>query len=128
MDRKDFLKTTCAVCGVTSTLAFLDGCSKQVIINFTLDLTLPANAALGHTGGSVINGSVIVIKTSTGYEALSLICTHAGCTVNYTGHGFYCPCHGGTFNSTGAVTGGPPRSALTQYTVTKNGNILTING
>ena len=126
MDRKDFLKTTCAVCGVTSTLVFLDSCSKQGFTSFTVDLALPANAALAHTGGSIINGNTIVIKTSTGYEALSLICTHAGCTVGFTGTIFVCPCHGGTYNINGAVTGGPPPSNLTQYTVTKSGNILTI--
>ncbi len=130
MDRKDFLKTTCAACGITGTLVFLDSCSKQNIVNFTLDLSASANAALGHTGGYVIanNGNVIVIKTSTGYNALSLICTHNGCTVTYRGTGFYCPCHGGTFNASGAVTGGPPPSALTKYTVTVNGNTLTISG
>ena len=128
MDRKDFLLSACAACGVTSTLVFLDSCSKQAIVNFSLDLTLPANAALANTNGAVINGNVIVIKTSTGYEALSLICTHQGCTVNYTGSRFVCPCHGGTFSITGAVTGGPPPSALTKYTVTQSGSILTITG
>ena len=130
MDRKDFLLTTCAACGVTSTLTFLDSCSKAAVVSFTVDLTQSANAALAHTNGYVINTNynVIVIKTSSGYEALSLICTHQGCTVNFTGSSFRCPCHGGTFNITGAVTGGPPPSALTKYTVTQSGNILTIGG
>jgi len=128
MDRKDFLFTACAACGFTSTLMFLDSCSKQNFVSFTVDLTLPANAALAHTGGSVINGNVIVIKTSTGYEALSLICTHQGCTVNFTGSGFICPCHGGSYNINGVVTSGPPPANLTQYTVTKTGNVLTISG
>lgn len=127
MDRKAFFKTTCAVCGVGATIAFLEGCAKQQgFTPFTVDLTLASNASLAHTGGSVINGNTIVIKTSTGYEALSLICTHAGCTVNYTGSGFYCPCHGGRYNNTGAVTGGPPPAPLTKYTVSKTGNILTV--
>jgi cytochrome b6-f complex iron-sulfur subunit len=126
MDRKDFLFSACAACGVTTALMFLDSCSKDNNVNFTIDLTLAANAALAHTGGSVINGNVIVIKTSTGYEALSLICTHQGCTVNYTGSGFVCPCHGSTFNINGGVTGGPAPSNLPQYTFTKSGNILTI--
>ena len=127
MDRKDFLKATCAACGVTSTLVFLDACSKQSFTTFTVDLTLPANAALAHTGGSVINGNVIVIKTSSGYEALSLLCTHAGCTVRFTGSAFVCPCHGGTYDINGVVTGGPPPSNLPTYTVTKSGNILTVS-
>ena len=130
MDRKDFLLTTCAACGVTSTLTFLDSCSKAAAVSFTVDLTQAANAALAHTNGYVINSNynVIVIKTSTGYEALSLVCTHEGCTVNFTGTAFRCPCHGASFNITGAVTGGPAPTALTKYTVTQNGNILTIGG
>jgi len=130
MDRKGFLKTTCAACGVTATLAFLDGCAKQNIVNFTLDLSAPANSALTRNGGYVIanNGTVIVFKESTGYLALSLICTHQGCTVSYTGRGFACPCHGGTYNASGAVTGGPPPAPLTKYTVTVTGNVLTISG
>ena len=130
MDRKDFLITTCAACGVSATLAFLEGCSKQSQVNFTLDLSSSANAALTRTGGYVIanSGTVIVIKTSTGYNALSLICTHQGCTVNYNGNGFVCPCHGGTYNASGAVTGGPPPSALTKYNVAVSGTTLTITG
>ena len=126
MDRKDFLFSACAACGVTSALMFIDGCSKDSAPNFTLDLTQPANAALANVGGSVIHGSVIVIKLSSGFEALSLICTHQGCTVNYTGSGFACPCHGSMYNINGVVTRGPAPSNLPQYTVTQSGNILTI--
>jgi Rieske Fe-S protein len=130
MDRKDFLITTCAACGVSSALVFLHSCAKQSNISFTLDLSSTANAALAHTGGYVIanNGNVIVIKTSAGYNALSLICTHQGCTVNYTGLGFACPCHGGTYNANGAVTGGPPPAPLTRLNVAVNGNTLTVTG
>jgi cytochrome b6-f complex iron-sulfur subunit len=130
MDRKDFLIKTCAACGVIPALTFLDSCSKTNPVNFTLDLSNSANAALNTVGGSVIQNGVIVIKTSSGFEALSLTCTHAGCTVSFISisRGFACPCHGGTFDANGNVTGGPPPSNLTKYTVTQSGNILTIKG
>ena len=129
MDRKDFLLSTCALCGVTSALTFLDSCSKiDTAISFTLDLTLPANAALNHVGGYVISNNAVVRNTSSGYNALSLVCTHAGCTVNYSGSSFYCPCHGGSYDNNGNVTGGPPPSALKQLTVTQSGNIRTVKG
>jgi cytochrome b6-f complex iron-sulfur subunit len=130
MERKDFLLSACALCGVTSVLIFLDSCSKTNLnpVNFTIDLSLPANAALNTVGGYLIQNNVIVRNTSSGFTALSLICTHQGCTVNYSGSTFYCPCHGGTYDTNGHVTGGPPPSALQQYTVTKNGTVLTIKG
>lgn len=130
MDRKDFLITTCAACGITSTLVFIDSCTKRDTVSFTLDLSSPANSALAHTGGYVIanNGTVIVIKTSSGYSALSLICTHQGCTVNFTGSSFVCPCHGSTYSASGTVTRGPAPSPLAQYTVTVSGTTLTVSG
>ncbi len=132
MDRKDFLATACALCGAGTAMYFMQGCTKTAVthVNFTLDLTSSSNAALANTGGYVIanGGNTFVQKTATGYLALSLICTHQGCTVAPNGSGFRCPCHGGTYSATGAVTGGPPPSALPQYTVSQSGNILTIAG
>ena len=131
MDRKDFIIKSAALCGTASVIAIMDSCQKQSLINFTIDLTLPANAALNRMGGYIVTqNNVFIIKTNNGYNALSLVCTHAGCTVSYNNslHEFICPCHGGTFNINGAVIGGPPPSALTQYTVTANGNILTVKG
>ena len=131
MDRKDFLVKTCAACGVGATLAFIDSCSKTSLVNFTIDLSNSANSALLQVGGYVIQNGVFVQKTSAGYVALSQTCTHQGCTVSYSGGSsgsFYCPCHGGTYNINGTVTGGPPPSPLPKYTVTQSGNILTIKG
>lgn len=133
MDRKDFILSACALCGFGAALTLMDGCStgNQPIVNFTLDLNNSANAPLRSIGGYVIanNGSTIVFNTVSGYKALSLICTHNGCTVRYLGStGFACPCHGGTFDINGNVTGGPPPSALSSYQVTQSGTVLTIKG
>ena len=132
MDRKDFLLSACALCGLGMAVTMMDSCSKTAVVNFTLDLNSSANAALQNIGGYVIanGGSVIVIHTASGYKALSLTCTHNGCTVNYLGpsRGFQCPCHGGTFDPNGNVTGGPPPSPLASYIVSQSGSILTIQG
>ena len=51
-------------------------------------------------------------------EALSLTCTHQGCTVKHTENGqFYCPCHGSLFESNGQVISGPAQRNLPQYKV-----------
>jgi Rieske Fe-S protein len=131
MDRKDFLLSACALCGFGVAATMLDSCTKTAPVDFTINLNDPANAALGSVGGYAIanGGTAIVRRTASGYSANSLICTHEGCTVSYQGaSGFVCPCHGGTFDTNGRVTGGPPPSALAVYTVTQSGSILTIRG
>lgn len=136
MDRKDFLKTGLAFCGLAMIpTGLIESCTKPTYggpsnVNFTLDLTQSANASLNSIGGALIANGVIVIRASnTVFEALSATCTHQGCTVGYDSSAavVVCPCHGGTYNaSTGAVLGGPPPSALTKYTATLSGNILTV--
>src|SRR5581483_509036 len=129
MDRKDFLLKGCALCGVAATLTFIDSCSKDNsnVVNFTLDLSSSANATLNNTGGYVIQNNVIVMRTSSGFKALSLVCTHQGCTVNYSNQQFYCPCHGGSYDQNGNVLSGPPPSPLKSLTVSQSGNILTVH-
>jgi len=52
------------------------------------------------------------------FAALSLICPHAGGTVQWTGSGFRCPVHGARFSSDGEWTGGQPTSNLREYPTT----------
>jgi Rieske Fe-S protein len=44
-------------------------------------------------------------------------CAHLGCPAAYSAgsDGFACPCHGGTYNSLGLVTGGPPPRPLDRF-------------
>jgi len=136
MERKDFLKKTIALCGLSLIpMGIIESCNKQGFagptnVNFTLDLTNAANAALKTVGGSLISNGIIVIRASASiFDALSATCTHAGCIVGYDTRSatILCPCHGGTYSpSTGAVLGGPPPSGLTKYTATLSGNILTV--
>jgi cytochrome b6-f complex iron-sulfur subunit len=140
MERKEFLSLIGF--GSASALAAvcLGGCSKSAAgdpnvpsapssVNISLDLTLPANAALGASGGYVYTGGIIVAKTTAGdYIAVSQVCTHQGATVRYEGANqrFYCTSHGATFSNTGVVTGGPAPSALKQYNTSLTGNVLRV--
>jgi cytochrome b6-f complex iron-sulfur subunit len=49
----------------------------------------------------------VILKTAQGFQALSLICTHLGCTLEENNGGFSCPCHGSVFAADGAVIKGP---------------------
>jgi cytochrome b6-f complex iron-sulfur subunit len=44
--------------------------------------------------------------------AISLVCTHLGCTVNRVETGFQCPCHGSQYDNDGIVVGGPAPKTL----------------
>ncbi|GAA4099183.1 FAD-dependent oxidoreductase [Mucilaginibacter panaciglaebae] len=52
-------------------------------------------------------------------QALSPVCTHAGCIVNFntSEKTWDCPCHGGRYNTDGSVITGPPTKALQQIQI-----------
>ena len=53
--------------------------------------------------------------------AVSPVCTHAGCIVNFNTaeQSWDCPCHGGRFDTSGKVICGPPQKNLAQISLTK---------
>ena len=86
------------------------------------DLAEPANAALRNVGGArlvIVEGKrLIVIRTTAEqFNVLSAVCTHAGCSVNYSKarNDVECPCHGSTFALSGAVTHGPAETPLASF-------------
>lgn len=141
MERRDFLhdisQATVAICAGS----LIAACSKSSDNNVTPPpgggnavITANLNSELTSVGSSKISGNAIVIRTAAGnvaasFVALSLICTHQGCTVNYdsAASGFKCPCHGSEYNISGAVTQGPAPTALKKYTVAINNNTLTVS-
>jgi len=54
----------------------------------------------------------VVYKRGGELTALSLTCTHLGCTVEAEGEGFACPCHGSRYDADGEVLAGPAREPL----------------
>jgi Rieske Fe-S protein len=71
---------------------------------------------------------VQVIRGDDGVHALSLTCTHMGCTVRWEPEQqiYFCPCHKGTFDADGKVISGPPPSPLPSVPVTVSGSVVTI--
>ena len=63
-------------------------------------------------------GDAVYALSPDGQEALSLTCTHQGCTVQPQGEaGYVCPCHGALFGPSGSVEGGPARRNLSRFRV-----------
>lgn len=68
----------------------------------------------------------LLIHNESGFTALSLTCTHLGCTLEAGPTGFKCPCHNSAFNEEGNVVHGPavkPLRAL-RIEITETGNLV----
>lgn len=93
----------------------------------TLDLAELAPSKLIKVGEE----PVIVLKEKDGdIRAFTATCTHLKCIVSYRPdeNGFYCKCHRGRYDENGVnVPGTRPKRPLTELTVTKDGEILTIS-
>lgn len=70
---------------------------------------------------------VAVTKGEEGFFALSLVCTHLGCTVSVTPNGLFCPCHGSRFDSAGRVIKGPATRPLPRLIAEVHGNMLIVS-
>jgi len=63
-------------------------------------------------------GDEVYAVQANSQEALSLTCTHQGCTVQPNEDGsFHCPCHGAMFDKTGKVMRGPAERDLPRFRV-----------
>ena len=58
--------------------------------------------------------TVYLVKDGASVRALDSTCTHLGCRTRYNADSkrIECPCHGGMYDATGKVIGGPPPSPL----------------
>ncbi|MBI5828610.1 MAG: ubiquinol-cytochrome c reductase iron-sulfur subunit [Chloroflexi bacterium] len=62
----------------------------------------------------------ILIHNASGFSALSLVCTHLGCTVEQKVDGSICPCHGSRYDEQGNVLRGPANRPLRALRVEPN--------
>ena len=60
---------------------------------------------------------IALIRKEEKLNAVSLTCTHLGCTVGRSADGFVCPCHGSRFDTEGALLEGPATRPLDTYPV-----------
>ena len=72
--------------------------------------------------GVHIGHDFILFATADGATAVSRICTHLGCRVNYQQDKQYieCPCHQSRFTPEGQRIAGPAKKNLPTYEVTVN--------
>jgi Rieske Fe-S protein len=71
----------------------------------------------------------ILFRTADGeYRALSAVCTHLGCTVQYRNdsRSIWCACHNGLYDLDGRVVSGPPPVPLERYVVHVEGDDIIV--
>ncbi len=71
----------------------------------------------------------LLVLTSDGkYHAMSGVCTHLGCTVQYRSdlHNVWCACHNGMYDLTGRNLSGPPPRPLEDYDVFVKGDEIYV--
>jgi cytochrome b6-f complex iron-sulfur subunit len=69
---------------------------------------------------------VALMREGDAVYALSLVCTHLGCTVNVTPTELICPCHGSSFDRQGRVLKGPADRQLSRYQVVERGDFFEV--
>jgi len=112
----DFIPTDKKVADITEEPQRVDFTFEQVDAWYTSDVT----------------NSAWVYKDGDQIIALSPVCKHLGCTVNWAGseehpHQFYCPCHGGRYEKNGLnVKGTPPLGPLDEFEVKEQDGLLYI--
>jgi len=137
MERKEFLTLIGAA---ATSIALFDciGCSKSsentgitgpADVNFTLDLTAPANAPLLTIGGALAKNGILVACTSSGsYIAVQQSCTHESFSLIYhvSAQLFLCNKHGAAFNENGVIANPPATKNLTVYNTKLTGTSLSV--
>jgi len=117
ISRRDFLKLASDTILTASGLLGLGGLFR--FLSTQTDPLPPTNFDLG-TASNYPPGSrtiladipALLVHTQTGFSAISLVCTHLGCSVESKPEGFSCPCHGSRFDLQGNATRGPAEKPL----------------
>ena len=135
MKRRNFLKLLTFILGSTavSSLAYplvrflappqTKAGGKQISIR-------KSDIPLGE-GKEIVFGdipAIVVNVKDVGYIALSRVCTHLGCLVEYNKetNRFICPCHAGAFSIEGNVMSGPPPKPLAKLPLNVQGDNIII--
>ena len=139
MQRREFLRTSCALSIIGSTVAgvsaFLTSCAL-----------LPVYITEAHGNSIAVplsvftNGTLCIIRVKNSlydvalkkngegdYLAFPLLCTHASNPLTFTGDKFVCSLHGSTFDQKGNVTQGPAVRSLTQLHTSLSENSISIS-
>jgi Rieske Fe-S protein len=88
---------------------------------------LGADDARRYTDSASAEPAIVIRSPDGALFALSAVCTHAGCQLEYTRQALTCPCHSSTFDiRTGAPERGPARRPLATAAVSERGGRIVV--
>jgi len=121
--RRRFIKAVAFVIASVSLLwkFFIPRISEKKPLLRVARADIPASGALVFR-----KSKVAFVKKGNDVYALSLVCTHLGCTVNVTTRELVCPCHGSIFGLSGEVLKGPSDRPLERLTVEEQGEFFVV--
>jgi Rieske Fe-S protein len=143
MDRRSFIKSSCASCLSAAFLSsvMLQSCTPTQYVNGKLtndgliidkDQFRIANSA-NYTRFIVVRNENLLFPicvfrfTDEEYSAIWMKCAHMGAEVNVVGDILQCPAHGSEYNNRGQVTNGPATSNLRTFPIVVRKNDLFID-
>jgi len=144
MDRRKFIKNSCAACLSATVLGTaLSSCSATKYISGTLGkdgLLVDTDQFINKEKGNASYHSYIIVRNDalqypicvyrfndTQYSALWMRCTHQGAELQASGDYLQCAAHGSEFNNKGTVKTGPADRNLRSFPVTVNNTQIFID-
>lgn len=135
MKRRRFLKFLLALFGTTSLVSLVYPLLRFLApperTEKTKSLVLAKREIpLGEAKNIVFNNipAIVLNRPGKGFIALSRVCTHLGCVVDYDEENkrLLCPCHAGIYDLEGKVVSGPPPKPLTKLPLRGEGENIVI--
>jgi Rieske Fe-S protein len=144
MDRRNFIKTSCAAClsmTVFSSLVTSCTATKYITGNLTTDgiNVSKEDFKIKQKGGTAFSSFIIIRNEALqypicvyrfndeNYSALWMKCSHQGTELQASGDMLQCTAHGSEFNNKGDVVTGPAIANLRTFPVTVNNNEIFID-
>jgi nitrite reductase/ring-hydroxylating ferredoxin subunit len=139
MDRRNFIKSGCAVCTAVVGAGFiastLSSCTSLPVYKGVTErdrLSIPFAA---FTEGNLLvvrsnkmeHDILLVKKSESDVAALLMQCTHQNAALSANKTGLFCASHGSTFDLEGNVTKEPALKQLKKFSTEINNQTITIN-
>lgn len=96
------------------------GANRRVVVRCASG-DVPLNGALVFQ-----NERIALLRSEKELYALSLVCTHLGCTVMVSASELACPCHGSRFDRQGRVLNGPADRSLPRMKVEISDGVVEV--
>ena len=135
ISRRDFLKLSTNSLLVLSGILGIGGLIRY--LSYQFDPTPPSEFDIGPASNYpnksrtvVAHVPAIIVHDEDGLRAISLVCSHLGCTIEERNFGFECPCHSSRYNPEGQVIKGPASTDLKKLRLveSEDGNLHIFTG